>query len=106
MSKRFLSFLAFCLVTVSMAFAQTKVTGTVMDVETGEPVVGASVIVKGSDGLGAATDINGKFTIQNVPGTAKLLTVSHQHVGPTFCTYVIFFNGTDKKQIDWKKNNI
>lgn len=77
MSKRFLSFLAFCLVTVSMAFAQTKVTGTVMDVETGEPVVGASVIVKGSDGLGAATDINGKFTIQNVPGTAKLLTVSY-----------------------------
>lgn len=77
MSKRFLSFLALCLLAGNMALAQIQVTGTVMDVETGEPVVGASVIVKGAGGIGSATDINGKFTIQNVPTTAKLLTVSY-----------------------------
>lgn len=62
---------------VSMAFAQQKVTGVVIESETGEPVVGASVIVKGANGVGAATDINGKFTIANVPSNAKTLTVSY-----------------------------
>ena len=76
MGKRLLSFLVICLCAVSVAFAQKKVTGTVVDSETGEPVVGASVLVKGTT-AGAATDINGKFTIQNVPNSAKTLVVSY-----------------------------
>ncbi len=76
MGKRLLSFLVICLCAVSMAFAQQKVTGTVIESETGEPVVGASVLVKGTS-TGAATDINGKFTIQNVPSSAKVLVVSY-----------------------------
>lgn len=44
------------------AFAQQiNVSGTVTDAE-GEPVIGASVIVKGS-GAGTATDIDGKYSI-------------------------------------------
>ena len=76
MEKRLWSFLAVCLMTVSMAFAQSKVTGIVIESETGEPVVGASVLVKGTQ-VGAATDINGKFTINNVPHSSKLLMVSY-----------------------------
>ena len=77
MEKRLWSFLAVCLMTVSMAFAQQKVTGTVIESETGEPVVGASVLVKEATGVGAATDINGRFTISNVPSSAKHLVVSY-----------------------------
>lgn len=76
MGKRLLSFLVICLCAVSMAFAQQKVTGVVIESETGEPVIGASVLVKGAQ-AGAATDINGKFTISNVPNSATTLTVSY-----------------------------
>lgn len=46
-------------------FAQStrQVTGTVKDLETGDPLVGASVTVKGKT-LGAVTDVNGKFSIK------------------------------------------
>ena len=40
--------------------------------EDGEPVVGASVLVAGTS-LGAVTDIDGKFSIANVPSSAKTL---------------------------------
>lgn len=39
-----------CLLTATTIFAQINVRGTVVDRETDEPVVGASVIVKGADG--------------------------------------------------------
>ena len=40
----------------SLAFAQSKVTGVVKDA-TGEPIIGASVTVKGAQGVGVVTDI-------------------------------------------------
>ena len=76
MGKRLLSFLVICLCAVSMAFAQQKITGTVVEKATGEPVVGASVLVKGTS-IGAATDINGNFTINNLPAGSKTLQVSY-----------------------------
>lgn len=48
-----------------------KISGTVISEEDGFPVIGASVRVVGSD-LGAATDIDGRFTINNVPEGAQL----------------------------------
>lgn len=64
-----------CLV-VSVVFAQhINVRGTVKDTK-GEPIIGASIIVKGDATKGAATDIDGKFTISNVPSNATL-TVSY-----------------------------
>ncbi|PIW99754.1 MAG: hypothetical protein COZ80_03760 [Ignavibacteria bacterium CG_4_8_14_3_um_filter_37_9] len=50
-------------------FAQTgKISGKVTDVETGEPLIGASVMVQGTN-LGAATNLNGEYIILNVsPG--------------------------------------
>lgn len=52
---------------VSAQQAQThKLTGTVYD-QNGEPVIGASVMVKGTT-IGTATDIDGNFTL-NVPSS-------------------------------------
>ena len=52
-----------------------KVTGTVTSSEDGLPVVGASVLVKGTT-VGTVTDIDGNFTISNVPSSAGTLVVS------------------------------
>ncbi|MDE5969307.1 MAG: SusC/RagA family TonB-linked outer membrane protein, partial [Muribaculaceae bacterium] len=55
------------------AAAQTqKATGTVVD-ETGEPLPGVSIIVKGSQG-GVASDIDGKFTLNAKPGDVLKFT--------------------------------
>ena len=48
-----------------------KITGVVLD-PNGEPVIGANVVVKGSTN-GTITDIDGNFSIQNVPEDAILL---------------------------------
>lgn len=76
MEKRLWSFLAVCLMTVSMAFAQQKITGKVIDKSTGEPVVGASVLLKGTT-TGAATDLNGVFTINGAPAHGGVLRVTY-----------------------------
>ena len=61
---------------IGMATAQVqKVTGTVTSDEDGEPIIGASVLVKGTT-VGTVTDVNGKFTLANLPATAKTLVVS------------------------------
>ena len=52
-----------------------KVTGTVTSEEDGLPVVGASVLVKGTT-VGTVTDIDGNFTISNVPSSAGTLVIS------------------------------
>lgn len=53
------------------AFAQSKVGGTVTDAN-GEPIIGASVSVKGGS-TGAVTDIDGNYSIADVSGNATLV---------------------------------
>ena len=67
--------LACMLMSVSMAFAQKeKVSGTVLDGETGEPLVGVTVKVDGTAN-GSVTDIDGKFTV-TVPNSKSMLVFS------------------------------
>ena len=56
---------------VGMALAQTAVTGTVVSQEDGQPVVGATVRVTGTQ-AGTVTDANGKFSLQLPSGHDKL----------------------------------
>ena len=53
-----------------MAFAQTSVTGKVTSSDDGEPVVGASIKIVGTN-TGTVTDIDGNFVL-NAPADAKL----------------------------------
>ena len=77
MGKKILFLLVCALMSVNMVFAQTQeVVGTVIDSETGEPLVGASVKVEGTT-IGAITDLDGKFTLRNLPRTAKQVVVSY-----------------------------
>ena len=62
---------------IGMATAQTAtITGKVYSEADGEPVFGASVFVVGTS-VGAGTDMDGNFTIENVPATATTLRVSY-----------------------------
>ena len=62
MEKRLTMFFACLFLSIGMALAQTKVTGTVVSSEDGEPVIGASVKVVGTK-TGVATDIDGNFSL-------------------------------------------
>ena len=53
-----------------------SVSGRVTDTDTGDPLVGANVIVVGTN-LGAATDINGEYSISRVPAGAQRLNANY-----------------------------
>ena len=63
MGKRLLLSLFSLLFSVGIAMAQTVVSGTVVSAEDGEPIIGASVLIKGTK-QGVATDIDGNFSIK------------------------------------------
>ncbi len=71
MGKKLCLILTLCFMSVGMAFAQTNVTGKVIESDTGDPVVGAAVLVVGTQ-TGVQTDLNGNFSLKNVPSSAKL----------------------------------
>lgn len=61
MKKIYFTVVAFFMVAV--AFSQGTITGTVIDGETGSPLPGANVVVKGTTN-GATTDFDGNFSIE------------------------------------------
>ncbi|MEO0136711.1 MAG: TonB-dependent receptor [candidate division WOR-3 bacterium] len=65
-----------------------KITGRVRDAETGDPLVGADVIVEGTE-LGAATDEKGEFVILYVPAGTYSVTASYLGYDPFTYTQVI-----------------
>ena len=69
MEKRLTVFLTALLLSIGVAFAQNKITGTVMQ-DDGEPAIGATVKVVGNNN-GVVTNVDGKFTI-DVPSGKKL----------------------------------
>ena len=77
MKRKLMLLLACLFVGIGLVTAQTqKVTGVVISEEDGQPVVGASVLVKGTT-QGTITDVNGNFNLSNVPSSAKTLQISY-----------------------------
>jgi len=77
-------YLAFSL-TSPVSAATGRIIGTITDKKSGEPVLGASVMVMGTT-RGATTDLEGKYTISQVePGryTLKVSSVQHTDVEVT-----------------------
>lgn len=94
-----------CLFLIStITFAQNlTISGTVLDVHK-EPVIGASVILEGSTGVGTITDFDGNFTLPNIPSNGK---ISISYIG--YRTQEVPVNGRtsfsitleeDSKQLD------
>ena len=60
------------------AFGQSKITGTVVDQTNGEPIIGATVKIKGTS-TGVVTDIDGNYSIDVKPGQ----TLEFSYIGYT-----------------------
>ncbi|EDO52986.1 TonB-linked outer membrane protein, SusC/RagA family [Bacteroides uniformis ATCC 8492] len=69
--------LAFFFVGIGLVTAQNpEGYSVVISEEDGQPVIGASVLVKGTQ-IGAITGVDGDFTLPNVPSSAKTLVISY-----------------------------
>lgn len=74
--RKFLVFLIGVILTGGLVMAQNKtIQGTVISGEDGFPIIGATVVVKGTTD-GTVTDMDGHFTLQVSP-TSHLLVVSY-----------------------------
>lgn len=73
--KKLIMILTCIIASVGLSVAQTttKVSGTIVD-DTGETVIGASVVAKGTT-VGTVTDVDGKFSL-NIPSDKKTLVIS------------------------------
>lgn len=71
MEKRLTMFMACLFLSLGMALAQTKVSGTVISGEDNQPIIGATVLVQGQK-TGTVTDADGQFTI-SVPSGKKIV---------------------------------
>ena len=75
--------LLFCFLGIGISFAQNRsIRGTVTDTQ-GQPVIGAAVMVVGNTRVGAATDLNGAFSL-NVPAGATIAVESIGYKSQTF----------------------
>ncbi len=77
MKEKFLLWIICLLVSMSTVMAQTStLSGSVLSEDDNLPVIGASVQIKGTS-LGSVTNVDGNFTITNVPGSATTLKVTY-----------------------------
>ena len=75
MKERLTMLMVSLLLCVGSALAQTKVTGTVLSQEDGQPIIGAAVKVVGTS-TGMLTDVNGRFNI-TLPAGKNQVEVSY-----------------------------
>ncbi|MCX6135820.1 MAG: TonB-dependent receptor [Ignavibacteriales bacterium] len=67
--------LTFTGLTGLLAGTNGKIAGTVKDKKTGEPLIGCNVLLEGTT-MGAGTDLDGRYTILNVPPGTYVLNVT------------------------------
>lgn len=78
--------------------SQRTITGTIID-DRGETVIGANVIIKGTD-HGTITDLDGKFTLE-VPNSGSILQISY--IG--YLTQEVAINNQNSYNIQLKSDN-
>ncbi|MDE5793342.1 MAG: TonB-dependent receptor [Muribaculaceae bacterium] len=74
--KRLLSLMAIMTVMVMSALGQRTVSGHVISGDDNQPIIGATVLVKGTN-QGTSTDLDGNFVLKDVPSSANTLVVSY-----------------------------
>ena len=80
MEKRLMTMLVGLFLLVGGVLAQTKVSGTVVSQDDGQPVIGASVLVVGTN-VGTLTNGNGQFSL-TLPEGKKTLRVTYVGMEP------------------------
>ena len=73
MKERLIVFLAAMFLSLGTAFAQTSINGIVVSSEDGQPVIGASIVVAGTQN-GTVTDVDGNFTLSTSVGSKLVVS--------------------------------
>ena len=73
MEKRLMMFLAALFLCVGTVLAQTEISGTVISSEDKQPVVGASILVAGTQN-GTVTDVDGNFKLSAAAGSKLVVS--------------------------------
>lgn len=90
----------------SLAQAQTgKVKGFVYDKKDGSPVLFTNVLIKGST-LGAATDVNGYYTITNVPAGEQTLMITYLGYDTLYSAITVPANGLATANLYLEKSSV
>ena len=76
MQRKLLFLLLIMALVPGLMFASGKIKGKVLDAASGEPLVGANVLVVGTS-MGAATNVSGEYTVLNVPAGTYTLKTSY-----------------------------
>ncbi len=92
MKKTFTILIVSMLFICFRSYGQSAVSGRVMDMESGEPLIGATVLLKGTSN-GATTDNSGTFTINGVEEGSYTLII--RYVGYADLTKKISLSGND-----------
>lgn len=71
--KRKLTMMLLCMMVAVTALAQSAINGTVVSAQDGEPIIGATVKVKGS-AQGVVTNLEGQFSINAKAGTTLVFS--------------------------------
>ncbi len=103
--KKLLFFLVF---TASFVFAGTtgKLSGTIKDAQTGDALIGANVILEGTD-LGAASNVRGEYVILNIPPgryNVKFSFIGYETI--VFTNVVIIVDQTTQLDVQLKPQAI
>lgn len=87
--------------TVNAAYAQSKagLSGTIRDAVTGEPLPGANIYLP-EQNLGTITDLNGSYTLMEIPSGVMKITVSY--LGYLTAEFEQEFAGTEVVTLDIK----
>ena len=80
MEKRLMTLMAALFLFIGGALAQTKVNGTVVSQDDGQPVIGATVQVIGTQ-VGTVTNADGKFSL-TVPAGKSMLRITYVGMDP------------------------
>ena len=73
MEKRLMMFLAALFLCVGTALAQTEISGTVISSEDKQPIIGASILVAGTQN-GTVTDVDGNFKLSAAAGSKLVVS--------------------------------
>ncbi|OGU53916.1 MAG: hypothetical protein A2V66_17100 [Ignavibacteria bacterium RBG_13_36_8] len=94
--------------TLLMAGTRGRIKGTVVDLQTGDPLIGANVIVMGTS-IGAATDANGDFLLLNLEAGVydvrasylgyQTITLTNVRVNADLTTYITFDLPSEEVQV-------
>lgn len=106
MQKQITTFVLILLASMSIVYAgQGNLKGKVKDAETGEPLIGATVLLKGTN-HGAATDVDGNFSITAITSGQYTIVVSFIGYASTSIVVNIEDNETKEIEVALSKTNI